>query len=399
VKTTDISKNNFKHQTRTILHIDMDAFFTSIEQRDDPRYKGKPVIVGAQPGHRGVVAAASYEARKFGVHSAMPISEAFKKCPNGVYLHPRMEAYSNESHHIMEILSSFSPALEQVSVDEAFLDITGTGKLFGDPLTTAQTIRGTIKEQRKLTASIGIAPNKFLAKVASDMNKPDGITIVPFDPDEITKWLGPKPVGKIWGVGKKTEKLLREININTIGDLQKLSKQFLIDRLGVHGESLHNLAFGIDDRPVADREESKSISREHTFEKNTRDREAIHKVLLVLSQDVARQARTASIKGKTVVLIYRGADFTKHTRRTTFSEPTNMANDLYLAALDLLKSVSDSIDFRLIGVGITGFTQPIQLDLFATDALKKPWEQSEKAIDTLSQKFGKNVVFRAREMK
>ena len=203
MKTTDISKNNFKHQTRTILHIDMDAFFTSIEQRDDPRYKGKPVIVGAQPGHRGVVAAASYEARKFGVHSAMPISEAFKKCPNGVYLHPRMEAYSNESHHIMEILSSFSPALEQVSVDEAFLDITGTGKLFGDPLTTAQTIRGTIKEQRKLTASIGIAPNKFLAKVASDMNKPDGITIVPFDPDEITKWLGPKPVGKIWGSGKK----------------------------------------------------------------------------------------------------------------------------------------------------------------------------------------------------
>ena len=183
---------------RTILHIDMDAFFTSIEQRDNALYRGKPVIVGAKPGHRGVVAAASYEARKFGVHSAMPISEAFKKCPSGVFLLPRMDIYINESRQIMDILSSFSPLVEQVSVDEAFLDITGTEKLFGDPYKTAQKLSRTIKEQRKLTASIGIAPNKFLAKVASDLNKPDGITQVPFTQDEITQWLGPKPVGKIW---------------------------------------------------------------------------------------------------------------------------------------------------------------------------------------------------------
>jgi len=385
--------------SRIILHIDMDAFFTSIEQRDNPQYLGKPVIVGAQPGHRGVVAAASYEARKFGVHSAMPISEAFKKCPAGVFLRPRMEAYVTESHQIMDILSSFSPTIEQVSVDEAFLDITGTEKLFGLPCKTAQKISKTIKEQRKLTASIGIAPNKFLAKVASDMNKPDGITQVPFSQDEITKWLGPKPAGKIWGVGKKTEEILHGININTIGDLQKLNKEFLMNRLGAYGETLHDLAFGIDNRPVETREDSKSISREHTFEKNTGDRDLINKILLVLSQDVARQARKAQIKGKTVVLIYRGISFTKHTRRITLPEATNIANDIYSMVLKLIRNFPEKTEFRLIGVGISGFDETVQLDLFKTDSPNKSWEKSEKAIDNLAQKYGKDVVVRARELK
>jgi DNA polymerase-4 len=384
---------------RTILHIDMDAFFTSIEQRDNALYRGKPVIVGAKPGHRGVVAAASYEARKFGVHSAMPISEAFKKCPSGVFLLPRMDIYINESRQIMDILSSFSPLVEQVSVDEAFLDITGTEKLFGVPYKTAQKLSRTIKEQRKLTASIGIAPNKFLAKVASDLNKPDGITQVPFAQDEIIQWLGPKPVGKIWGVGKKTGELLHGMHINTIGELQKLNKEFLIDRLGVYGETLHELAFGIDTRPVEDREDSKSISREHTFEKNTCDRDVIHKILLVLSQDVARQARKALIKGKTIVLIYRGANFTKHTRRITLPEATNMANDIYSTALKLIANLPDTMEFRLVGVGVSGFQETIQLNLFTKDTPNKSWEKSERAIDNLAQKYGKNVVVRARELK
>jgi nucleotidyltransferase/DNA polymerase involved in DNA repair len=384
---------------RTILHIDMDAFFTSIEQRDNSLYRGKPVIVGAKPGHRGVVAAASYEARKFGVHSAMPISEAFKKCPSGVFLLPRMDIYINESRQIIDILSSFSPLVEQVSVDEAFLDITGTEKLFGDPFKMAQKISRTIKEQRKLTASIGIAPNKFLAKVASDLNKPDGITQVPFTQDEITQWLGPKPVGKIWGVGKKTEELLHGMHINTIEELQKLNKEFLIDRLGVYGETLHDLAFGIDTRPVEDREDSKSISREHTFEKNTCDRDVIHKVLLVLSQDVARQARKALIKGKTIVLIYRGTNFTKHTRRITLSEPTNTANDIYSTVLKLIANLPDTMEFRLVGVGVSGFQETIQLNLFAKDTPNKSWEKSERAIDNLAQKYGKGVIVRGRELK
>jgi nucleotidyltransferase/DNA polymerase involved in DNA repair len=345
------------------------------------------------------VAAASYEARKFGVHSAMPISEAFKKCPSGVFLLPRMDIYINDSRQIMDILSSFSPLVEQVSVDEAFLDITGTEKLFGDPYKTAQKLSRTIKEQRKLTASIGIAPNKFLAKVASDLNKPDGITQVPFAQDEITQWLGPKPVGKIWGVGKKTEEILHGMHINTIGELQKLNKEFLINRLGVYGETLHDLAFGIDTRPVEDRQDSKSISREHTFEKNTCDRDLIHKVLLVLSQDVARQARKALIKGKTIVLIYRGTNFTKHTRRITLSESTNTANDIYSTVLKLIVNLPDTMEFRLIGVGISGFEETVQLDLFTTDTPTKSWAKSEKAIDNLEQKYGKNVVVRARELK
>ena len=383
----------------TILHIDMDAFFTSTEQRDNPDHIGKPVIVGAQPGHRGVVAAASYEARKFGVHSAMPISEAFKRCPAGVYLSPRMDVYVRESRLIMEILSSFSPRIEQVSVDEAFLDITGTEKLFGAPLQTAHRISRTIKEQRKLTASIGIAPNKFLAKVASDMNKPDGITHVPFTRDEITQWLAPKPVGKIWGVGKKTEELLHGFHINTIGELQKTDKGFLIDRLGVYGETLHDLALGIDARPVANREENKSISREHTFEKNTSDRDLIRKILLNLSQDVARQVRKARIKGKTVILIYRGNNFTKHTRRMTLSNPTNVANDIYSTVLKLIGNLPDTMEFRLIGAGISGFEETLQLDLFAKESPKKSWEKSEKAMDDLAVKYGKDVLVRASELK
>ncbi len=377
----------------------MDAFFTSIEQRDHPQNRGRPVIVGAQPGHRGVVAAASYEARKFGVHSAMPISEAFKRCPKGIFLRPRMDVYISESRHIMDILSSFSPIIEQVSVDEAFIDITGTEKLFGDPYTTAQKISRTIKEQRKLTASIGIATNKFLAKVASDMNKPDGITQVPFNRDAIAQWLALKPVREIWGVGKKTEELLHGLSINTIGELQKLNKKFLTDRLGAYGETLHDLAFGIDDRPVENQEKSKSISREYTFEKNTNDRDLLTKTLLVLSQDVARQARTSRIKGKTIILIYRGINFTKHTQRITLSEGTNVANDIYSTALKLINNLPEKMEFRLIGVGISGFEETVQLNLFANDNPNRTWEKSEKAIDALAKKYGKDVIVRARELK
>ena len=377
----------------------MDAFFTSIEQRDHPQNRGRPLIVGAQPGHRGVVAAASYEARKFGVHSAMPISEAFKRCPKGIFLRPRMDVYISESRHIMDILSSFSPIIEQVSVDEAFIDITGTEKLFGDPYTTAQKISRTIKEQRKLTASIGIATNKFLAKVASDMNKPDGITQVPFNRDAIAQWLALKPVREIWGVGKKTEELLHGLSINTIGELQKLNKKFLTDRLGAYGETLHDLAFGIDDRPVENQEKSKSISREYTFEKNTNDRDLLTKTLLVLSQDVARQARTSRIKGKTIILIYRGINFTKHTQRITLSEGTNVANDIYSTALKLINNLPEKMEFRLIGVGISGFEETVQLNLFANDNPNRTWEKSEKAIDALAKKYGKDVIVRARELK
>jgi DNA polymerase IV len=383
---------------RTILHIDMDAFFTSIEQRDNTVYRGKPVVVGARPGHRGVVAAASYEARKFGIHSAMPINEAFKRCPSAVFLPPRMEVYSEESCRVMDVLHGFSPLVEQVSVDEAFLDATGTGKLFGDGKSVANAIRKSIKDRLSLTASIGMAPNKFLAKFASDLNKPDGLTIVPLGPQEIVSWLAPHPVGKIWGVGKKTEAVLRSMGIITIGDLQKKSRESLVQAFGEAGVDLHDLCRGIDNRPVGNDEDARSISREHTFEKDTSDREQWKKTLLALSQDVARSARKAGVDARTVVFIYRGTDFTKHTRRTTLASPTSLANVIFAHAVTLCDSLPGNFKLRLIGVGLTGFGGEIQLDLFKQENSAVPWEKSERAIDRLAERFGDDIVMRGTEL-
>jgi DNA polymerase-4 len=387
-----------EERVRSILHIDMDAFFTSIEQRDDPRYRGKPVVVGAQPGHRGVVAAASYESRKFGIHSAMPINEAFRRCPHAVFLPPRMDAYAEESRRVMAILSGFSPMLEQVSVDEAFLDVTGTRKLFGDTLTTANTIRLAIKEQIHLTASIGIAPNKFLAKLGSDMNKPDGVTVVPIDPADSIAWLAPHPVRKIWGVGKKTEETLGRMGIVTIGDLQKRSRESLVGAFGQSGLDLYELCRGIDDRPVENREEARSISREHTFETDTRDRLQWKKTLLALSQDVARSARQSGVTGRTVVLIFRGPDFTKHTRRSTLPATTALANEIYSASVNLCDALPSNAKLRLVGVGLTGFDQDVQLDLFRQEQPQVPWEKSERAIDKLVDRFGDGVIVRGTDL-
>ena len=383
---------------RVILHIDMDAFFTSIEQRDYPGYKGKPVVVGAQPGHRGVVSAASYEARTFGIHSAMPINEAFRRCPQAIFLPPRMEAYAEESRRVMDILSGYSPVLEQVSVDEAFLDASGTAKLYGDTLTMARSISRAIREKLHLSASIGVAPNKFLAKFCSDMNKPNGITKTPIDPREIVLWLAPHAVRKIWGVGKKTEAVLARMGIVTIGDLQKRSRDTLMRTFGQSGLDLYDLCRGIDDRPVANREEAHSISREHTFEFDTADRELWKKKLLELSQDVARSARLSETEGKTVVLIYRGSDFTKHTRRRTLPFPTYLANDIFSTAVLLLDGLAPGVKLRLIGVGLAGFDKAVQLDMFRQQS-RVSWEKSERAIDTLASRFGDGVVVRGTELK
>jgi DNA polymerase-4 len=387
-----------EERVRTILHIDMDAFFTSIEQRDNPHYRGKPVVVGAQPGHRGVVAAASYESRKFGIHSAMPINEAFRRCPHAVFLPPRMETYGEESRRVMHILGGFSPVLEQVSVDEAFLDATGTEKLFGDKLTIADSIRRAISENLHLTASIGIAPNKFLAKLGSDMNKPDGVTVVPIDPMNIIAWLAQHPVRKIWGVGKKTEETLVRMGIVTIGDLQKRSRESLVGAFGQSGLDLYELCRGIDDRPVANREDARSISREHTFETDTSDRVLWKKTLLALSQDVARSARQSGIAGKTVVFIFRGPDFTKHTRRSTLSAATALANEIYSAGVNLSDTLPPNAKLRLIGVGLTGFDQDVQLDLFGQQQPRVSWEKSERAIDRLTDRFGDGVIVRGTDL-
>ena len=375
----------------------MDAFFTSVEQRDNPQYRGKPVIVGAQPGKRGVVSAASYEARKFGVHSAMPINEAYNRCPQGIFITPRMGAYSEASQKIMEIFDQFSPDVEQISVDEAFIDMTGTEKLFGTPLEAAMKLSNQIKTQQHLTASIGIAPNKFLSKIASDLNKPNGITIVPSDPKEIAEWLAPMNVQKIWGVGKKSASVLMSIGVTQISNLQVLSLDYLLQRFGKHGGALYYLCRGIDERPVAKDDDIKSISREHTFDIDSRNKEEWKHTLFLLCQDVAKKARHHGVKGNTVVLSWRRTDFSRHSRRMPLQLATSAAKPIYEQVLVLLGQMRESA-LRLIGVGITGLDSEFQTDLFSNQNGEESWEKSEQVLDSIRTRFGEESISKGLEI-
>lgn len=390
--------SKFSH-TRVVLHVDMDAFFAAIEQRDTPSFQGKPVIVGAEPGRRGVVSAASYEAREFGIHSAMPIGEAYARCPSGVFVRPRGEVYAEESRAVMQILDSFSPYVEQVSVDEAFVDISGTRKLWGAPGEVARKISARILAERHLTASIGIAPNKFLAKIASDFQKPSGITEVPFDQEEVMRWLAPFPVGKMWGIGAKSQVALSRLGIRTVGDLQSLSLEVLQERFGKSGVQYYYLCRGVDQRPVEYREPAKSISREYTFNSDCSDPVSWKRTLLALSRDVAYRARVDGVQGTTVVLSFRLSDFSRHSRRCTLSGPTDSAVEIHSRAIGLLeKAITTDTPLRLIGVGLTGFGKSLQTNLFGIPERAQNWKASEKAMDKLTRKYGKATVVFAGEM-
>ncbi len=299
--------------TRSILHVDMDAFYASVEQRDDPALRGKAVIVGAGPNERGVVSAASYEARKFGVYSAMPSRTAGKLCPHGVFVYPRMSVYSAISRQIMAILENFTPLVQQLSVDEAFLDVTGAERNFGDAPTIAARIKAEIRSQTSLTASVGVAPNKFLAKLASDLEKPDGLVVI--TNENKLRILAPLSVTRIWGVGKVTADRLLEAGIKTIGDLQSLPLRELQRRFGNLADHLHALALGEDDRPVETGGESKSISSEHTFDIDTPDLAQVRRSLLEQCEEVAWRLRQEKYAARTVQLKLRYSDFTTLTRR------------------------------------------------------------------------------------
>ncbi|MFC1586508.1 DNA polymerase IV [Fibrobacterota bacterium] len=377
-----------------ILHVDMDAFYAAVEQRDHPEYRGKPVIVGSLPGTRGVVSAASYEAREFGIKSAMPINQAHNRCPQGIYVPPNMEHYVRVSKQIMTILREYTPLVEQISIDEAFLDITGTGNLWGAPRETAKKIQDHIVQGTGLTASVGIAPNKFLAKLASDINKPAGITLVPFRKDKIYDWLAPMPIGKIWGVGIQTQKALARLGVKHVADLQKFSLEKLQDRFGAGGASLYYLCRGIDSRTVGGTGPTKSISREHTFNKDTDNSDELHKVLLSLARDVSRQARKKNLRGKTIVFIYRTTDFKKHTRRITLEKSTCFTGQIFEQTVRLFrKSGLTGKKMRLIGVGLTGFHPGQQESLISFLHDTAAAEKSETAMDKITAKFGKESIF------
>ena len=383
--------------SRVIVHVDMDAFFAAIEQRDNPALKGKPVIVGADPKGgqgRGVVSTCSYEARKFGVHSAQPISIAYQRCPQAVFLPVDFRKYREVSEEIFKVLDNFTPQVEPISVDEAFLDITGSFHFYQTPLNTAKAIKGEIKNKVGLTASIGIAPVKMVAKIASDVSKPDGLLEV--KEENLLDFLWPLSIEKLWGVGPKTQDQLNRMGIKTIGDLARVPQEILYKHFGEHGQQLFELARGIDLREVETSEEIKSISHEHTFEIDTSNREVIYKTLLVLSEKVSRRMRKLDLKGKTLSLKIRLKGFKTYTRAFTFDQRTNFVDTIYKKAKELFDEFfKPGMQIRLIGVRMMNF-----IDLYVQDTLfeeekRRKIEEVHRAVDLIKDKFGEKAIHRA----
>ncbi|MBU0544513.1 MAG: DNA polymerase IV [Proteobacteria bacterium] len=379
-----------------ILHVDMDAFFASVEQLDNPKLTGKCVIVGGLSG-RGVVSAASYEARKFGVHSAMPMFLAKQKCPDGIFLHPRMERYSEISEKIMALLEEFSPLVEPVSIDEAYMDISGCERLHGDPETIGSAIKKKIRDTVCLGCSIGIAPNKFLAKIASDIHKPDGLTIIM--PEQALQFAESIPIGKVPGVGKAKLPEFEQTGIKLLGDVKKYTLEMLLNKFGKYGYRLLELSSGSDDSPVIPFSRSKSISCETTLEKNTRDKLFLKKYLLEHAEDIGKQLRGKGLRAKTVVLKIKDSDFRQSTRSITVKTPTHSSRAVYKEAVTLLNSYELDKEVRLIGVGVSGLipaSVPVQINMFDEEKKKNgKWEKVDRALDDIAKKFGKNAVGKA----
>jgi len=369
--------------------VDMDAFYASVEQRDRPELRGRPVIVGADPKGRGVVSAASYEARVFGVRSAMPIGKAARLCPDGVFLPVDMDKYAGASRQIMGILGDFSPLVEPVSVDEAFVDLTGTASLFGPAPEAVREIKRRIRAETGLTASAGLAANKFIAKVASDLKKPDGLVIV--EAGREAEFLAPLPIERLWGVGKATAKDLAALGIATIGQLQRLSRATLVARLGDHGAGLHDLAFGRDDRPVEPWTPPKSMGAETTFERDTTDRARLDTTLRGQAERVARELRAERLAAARVTLKLRFADFRTLTRSHT-SDPTQDGLELYRRVAILLARETLVQPVRLIGVSASALTveQTGQLGLLGDDAVRR--ERLARAVDRITDRFGLDAI-------
>ena len=375
-----------------IIHVDMDCFFAAVEAKDNPDLAGKPVIVGALPGTRGVVAACSYEARAYGIHSAMPVSRAFKLCPDGVYLKPNGRRYGEESEHIHAIFRRFTPLVEPISVDEAFLDVTGSHRMFGTSVEIGREIKRLIREETGLTASVGIAPTKFVAKIASDHDKPNGFVVV--REDEVAEFLAPLDVRDLWGVGKQTEKRLAALGIRTIGDLREFPAAEIERRFGAHGRHLHALSQGIDDRAVVPETDRKQVSNEHTFPEDEGDRAEVERTLLALADKVAGRLLKKGLRGRRVTLKLRDETFRTLTRARTLEIPVSASEDIYLEALDLLRRETlDGLKVRLIGVGVSGFDEEAQLSLFSEPDGKKTAIDSVMA--DIRDRFGDNAIDRA----
>lgn len=384
--------------SRTILHVDMDAFFAAVEQRDHPEFRGKPVIVGSDPKGgkgRGIVATCSYEARKFGVHSAQPISQAWRCCPHGIYVQPGMGKYVRVSERIMSILMEFSDQVEQVSIDEAFLDVTGCRRLLGTGVEIARRIKERIHQDQHLTASVGVAANKFVAKVASDLDKPDGLVVVA--PGRESEFLAPLPIRRLWGVGAKTEAMLAGMGVKLIGEIAALDRAVLARRLGNAGEHLWQLAHGTDDRPVLPEEGYKSIGHETTFERDTPDHRILHDTLLELTEKMTRRLRANGSRGRTITVKLRDADFSTVTRRETLQKASDTTERIFPVAWNLLQSLLRPGKLaRLVGVyasNLVSGEEEGQLELFARAHGKE--RSLAKALDSITLRYGDEAITRA----
>ncbi len=388
---------------KTILHVDMDAFYAAVEMREDPSLADKPVVIGSDPKGgraRGVVSTANYAARKYGVHSAMPISQAYRRCPHAVFIRPRISLYAEISSAIFEIFRSFTDQVEGLSLDEAFLDVTASRRLFGSGPEIAAQVRKRIRDEERLTASVGVAASKYVAKVASDLEKPDGLVVVPAGTE--AAFLAPLDVSRLWGAGPKTQTRLRRLGFHKIGDLARVDPAVLEASLGRSGRHFHNLANGLDPRRVKSSLGRKSLSKEVTFSEDVADRARVERTLLGLCDGVARAVRRKHLAGRTIQLKYRWDGFETHTRQKTLRQPAMTTEEIWPVARDLFRSADEpSRRIRLIGIGMTGFDPAAapQLDLLdaegqpaQTDA---PGHKVAEAVDALADRFGSAAVVRA----
>ena len=375
---------------RKIVHVDMDAFFAQIEQRDNPGYKNKPLIVGG-PVNRGVVSTASYEARKYGLHSGMPLYKARKLCPEGIYVPVDMEKYLCESRKIRDIFYRFTPLVEPVGCDEAFLDVTGCEKLFGEAIEIARKIKGAIYEKTNLTSSAGIGPNKFFAKLASNLGKPNGLTVLDNTPDIIEK-IRLLPVSNIWGIGRVTEESLAKMGIKTIGEIADTPLEILRLKFKEMGEFMHNMASGIDNREVVPYSEPKSIGRETTLSEDTSEAGKIKSILLNLSQKISSNLAREGYKGKTVTLKIRYSDFKGGTARITLSKYTDSMFEIFKASFLLLEKF-DLIrnKIRMIGVSVSNLKSYCLIKNTLFDQKDKS-EDVSRAVAEINSRFGENKV-------
>jgi len=371
----------------------MDAFYPAVEALDKPDLKGKPVIVGGNR-ERGVVSSASYEARRFGVHSAQPIATAIRLCPEGIFMPVRMSRYKEVSRQVFAIFHSFTPLVEPLSIDEAFLDLTGAERLMGQTKEIAKKIKETVLKKTGLTVSAGVASSKFTAKIASDIDKPDGLTVVP--PDRVREFLDPLPVKKMWGVGKTTQQALARLNVKTFKDLRQIPVEILEKNFGKHGAAMHLLSMGIDERDVEPEREAKSIGHEQTFMEDILNPDQARKEILSLSNRIALRMRREEIRGSTVSLKVKYSDFTQITRAVTLPEPTDDSMEIYSTSCGLLKKTAvGKRPVRLLGISLSRLSSPEgekQLFLFDRDKGYRKRKDLNTALDSICDKFGEKSI-------